>query len=294
MLPLIVPLAVALLITNTSHPDSVYRNYCFTCFLLPPFFCFVWWWITVKIGLKLLTESAQLCIVSLIALSPLYDVRSRVADYENRHRPGRLSDFFEFALGHISFQEALSRGDGLWAPAQQARSLIGLEKKIFSFSHPPLIASYLFPGNGLLTEPSRYGFGGKWDLIVFGDPDSAKEELQKQGINYFLIDFTLPFFGALAYSPLFDPSHLYKRFDLVGGLGSSVLLTWKGGAQPISAEISNAWYQRVSVNRWLPDPHPDGLMWRLYENTRAIYEYNRGLPLPVRRPEGLPRVSGWQ
>jgi hypothetical protein len=293
--PLGFPLLTCLLITNTSHPDSVYRNYGFVCFLIPPLlFAFS------VLALRLLPTPPPPAspigplVLLLIALSPSAQLAERYQSYCQRHQPQRASDFIRFALGHLSVQDALMRGDGLWLAAQQARNTIGLNEKIFSFCHPPPIASFLFPGEGLLTEPSRYGFGGKWDTIVFGDADTAMNELKRQNINHFLIDFSQPFFGALAYSPLFEPAKFAERFEVVTGIENSVLLTWKKGVAPMPSAVSNAWSQRVALSRSRPDPHPDGVMARLYDNIKAIYEYNAGKPLPIQRPPALPKVTGWQ
>jgi hypothetical protein len=58
--------------------------------------------------------------------------------------------------------------------------------------------------------------------------------------------------------------------------------------------VAQAWRQRVSMNRTLADPHPDGVMSRLYENIKAIYDFNRDKPLPIQRPPDLRKVMGWQ
>lgn len=292
--PLWFPIVTCLLITNTSHPDSVYRNYGFVCFLIPPLIATVLVW-----ALRILppsTAGSPLASAAflMLTLTPAVHLFERFQTYAARHLPNRVLDFVHFSLGNISVQEALLRGDGLWTPAQQARNAIGLEKRIYSFCHPPPIASFLFPGTGLLTEPSRYGFRNRWDVVMFGDADTSKAELQRQGIDHFLIDFSQPFFGALAYSPLFDPAKLSERFEVVTAVENSVLLTWKTGPSPMPGAVSNAWYQRVALNRALADPHPDGVMARLYENVRAIHEFNSGKPLPVQRPPNLPKVSGWQ
>ena len=294
ILPITIPIITCLLITNTSHPDSVFRNYGFVCFLIPVLlgsvFCLAaneverWGIPRICVGL------AAACL----ALSPGLDVSSRFNDYQKRHQTDRIADFVGFLVGKISIQEALKRGDGLWPVTEHVKSVIGMDKKIYSFSHPPQIASFLFPGSGVLTEPSRYGFLNKFDVVMFGPPQTAKAELERQGINYFLIDFSLPFFGALPYCPLFDPSFLSERFDLVTGTGSAVLLTWKGMGQRLPAQVSTAWYQRVAVNRLLVDPHPDGVMGRLYDNVKKIYDYNQGREGRVLRPPDLPKVLGWQ
>jgi hypothetical protein len=293
VLPVLLPLGTCLLITNTSHPDSVYRNYGFVCFLIPPLLFSGWNCVTGLLTFRF-NQSIGGVAVILASISAFPAVHARYEEYAKRHNSNRLADFVAFATGQISVQEALIRGDGLWDPSQNARNAIGLQKPLFSFVHPPMIASFLFPGPGLLTEPSRCGLGGKWDAIVFGDAESAKAELQKQGIDFFLIDFRQAFRGALPCSPLFDPSKLSERFDLVTALESSVVLTWKGAGQPMPEVVAQAWRQRVSMNRTLADPHPDGVMSRLYENIKAIYDFNRDKPLPIQRPPDLRKVMGWQ
>jgi hypothetical protein len=294
ILPSLLPLITCLLITNTSHPDSVFRNYGFVCFLIPVVLAWCFFLAAEEVARW---AGASVCIglsIAGFAFAPLLPLSVRYKDYRNRHQTDRLNDFLAFTFGRLSLQDALQRGDGLWPVTQHVKSVVGADKRIFSFCHPPQIASFLFPGSGVLTEPSRYGFLEKFDSVMFGSPDVAKAELQRQGIHYFLIDFTLPFFGALPYSPLFEPLYLSERFDIVTATGSAVLLTWKGQGQHLPAQVSNAWYQRVAVNRLLPDPHPDGVMGRLYENMKKIYDYNQGREGRVVRPPDLPKVTGWQ
>ena len=291
--PLILPLVTCMVITNTSHPDSVYRNYGFVCFFIPVLL-FSGWHCAGRCARCSFSPPFASVLLLAVTFSPTQDLGKRFVEYAKRHHPDRASDFIRFAFGRISVEQALIRGDGLWNPVQNARKAVGFDENIFSFNHPPLIASYLFPGPGVLTEPSRCGLSGKWDAIVFGDPDAAKRELQRQRINYFLIDLNCGFFGALPWSPLFQPATLSARFDLVTQLDSSVLLTWKGSGQPIPEFVVDAWNRRVCENRSHTDSDPDSVMSRLYDNTKAIYDFNRGKPLPVRRPPHLGKVKGWQ
>lgn len=99
-----------------------------------------------------------------------------------RHHSGRMSDCICFAFGRISLKSPLMRGDGLRKPVEYAGDTVGFDEAIFSLNNPPSIASYPFPGRGILTEPTRIGLSGSGDVIGFGDSDTARRERHGQGI----------------------------------------------------------------------------------------------------------------
>jgi len=295
VVPLLIPLGVCVLVVNTNHPDSVYRNYGFVCFFLPALLCLLWQ-AAFESLLPVRPRSALAAFFAvLVAGVSVYEALDRCSVRLWVNETSRWPDFIGFATGNLSVRDALARGDGLWPAAEGARSVVGTTPRIFTFNYPVGDASMLFPGDGVLTEPSHTSLGRDWDVVAFGDAEKARAALKDQKINYFLIDFNVRFRGALAYSPLFDPDHLAERFDLVWTGDGACLLTWRGeGMQPAPPFIVQAWRQRVRTNRKEPYPHPDGVMGRLYDNMKIIYDYNQGKGYPLRRPPDLPRVPGWQ
>ena len=215
-----------------------------------------------------------------------------------RGRGAGWRNFTDFALAKISVKDALVRGDGIWPVALEARSKIEPNAKILCFNNNgfPGTATHLFPGGGLITEPSRSSFGGKWHEIAFGNFQTAKAALESQSINFFLIDFNSVFFGCIPFSPLFDPDCLAERFEMVWASGSACLLTWrreKQGAPSLPPGVALALRQRVRHWESRPEGHPDLTFGRLYRNVRAIYDFNQGGTFPLRRPVDLERTKGW-
>ena len=295
VIPILIPLVVCIVIVDSSHPASVYRNYCFICFLLPVLLCVLWsapFEIFLPKPIKGLLAAAFAFFVACVSVNQAME---RCSTYRPPGAPSHGSDFIEFAAGDLSVQDALIRGDGLWPVAQAARAAAGMDAQIYCFNFPTGNASFLFPGTGLLTEPTGTRLGTDYGLIAFGNAEAAIAALKKRQINYFLVDFSLLFRGAVPYGPLFDPDHLAERFDLAWTGGAACLFTWHGqGKGPVPPEVVNAMRQSVQVGRKLPDPHPDGVWGRLADNMKAIYDYNQGKQGPVRRPPDLPRVTGWQ
>jgi hypothetical protein len=287
------------LVADSGHPSSVFRNYGLFCFFLPIILSLVWLAFIDVLFPSQMRGNILLSYCLLVTGVRIYKAQRKCVAHAEPlpTSASHWNDFFRFAIGSISFNEALQRGDGLWTTALKAKQLIGVNERLFSFNRPNHgeNASYFFPGSGLLTEPSRIGFSGNWHVISFGDADGAIAALRKEGVNYFLIDFSRPFFGAIPFSQLFNPDHLAERFDLVWAEGSACVLTWKGsGTPPLPPAVATALRQRVQINKTQPNPHPDGVMGRLFDNLKAIYDFNQGRNYPVVRPPDLPPVLGWQ
>ncbi|HEY6000425.1 MAG TPA: hypothetical protein VI078_14145 [bacterium] len=293
--PVAVPLLVCLVISDSGHPSSVYRNYGFVCFLLPVVLCALWQtafqWLTPRRARAALGAAAVLVAAGF----SLNLAVQRAAKYRPPGVPSRWSDFAGFAAGEISTREALARGDGLWPVAESARDLVGMQARILCLNRPGADGSFLFPGDGLLSQPSRTSFGGKWDVVVFGGADRAAAVLKEQRIDYVLVDFSMPLWGLVPFGPLFDPDHLAERFDLVGWGGNACVLTWRGqGRQPLPPWVAENLRQRVRADVRRADPGWNGIWGRLYDTMAAIRTFNEGKPYPWQRPDGLPRVRGWQ
>ncbi|HVA41597.1 MAG TPA: hypothetical protein VNF49_13080, partial [Candidatus Binataceae bacterium] len=116
---------------------------------------------------------------------------------------------------------------------------------------------YILPDVQLQLEFS-VAFGNRWDRIVFGPPDAARAELRRIGVRYFYINLanfdihrlrtqSSFVFGCLAYSPLFNPAMLRRRFRIVWRRDKALLLTFadNGGGEPISSALVSAWRKKV-------------------------------------------------
>ena len=159
---------------------------------------------------------------------------------------------------------------------------------------------YILPDVRLQLEFS-VAFGKRWDRIVFGPPDAARAELRKIGVRYFYInlaDFDIHrlgtqssfVFGCLAYSPLFDPSMLSRRFRIVWRRDKALLLTFAdgGGGEPISSALVSAWRKKVFAVQGSLGNMP-GMCARL-----AGYYKTQGERWPVHTDPSLGKLRGWQ
>jgi hypothetical protein len=296
---ILVTLLTVLVAATPGYPVNLYRNYGFVAFLSASILCGLW-----KVFFDFFVPSKFRPIVVVLFILTAASICTlgafnRASLQRPIGEPSRFKDFMDFAIGKISTEEALKSGDGLWSAALEAKSRIGINEKIFCFNNNGFLgsAAHSFPGNGLLTEPSRSSFNGKWHVIAFGDALQAKEELEKQGINHFLIDFKSQFFGCIPFSSLFDPDYMMERFDLVWADATTCLFTWKGYRTAAIPSIPSLYVElmRQRVQHWShrPEGHPDRIFGSQYQNLKAIYDFNQGGSYPLKRPNNLPRLQGW-
>jgi hypothetical protein len=181
MLPFVAFLATAL----PGYAPNIYRNYGFMALVTAGLVCLLW-----KISIdSVFPKYSRPALYAILVCGAVFVTVSASLDRIHGQRtpgaPTRWSDFFGFAVGSLSVQDALARGDGLWAAGLEAKKHVPKGEKVFCFNNGfPGIASHLFPSHGLITEPSRSGFDGKWQDIAFTNPVIAQAELQKQKINY--------------------------------------------------------------------------------------------------------------
>jgi hypothetical protein len=127
--------------------------------------------------------------------------------------------------------------------------------------------------------------------ILFESPERARAALQKQGLNYFLVDLTDGQLrvDVLQHAPLFRPENLEKYFQVRWRRDNTVLLTWPDAdTTPIPQEFMIAYAANCendfNKTRWRP----------LYKQLETIYEMNGRKAFPVYRDPSLPPVQGWQ
>jgi len=126
-----------------------------------------------------------------------------------------------------------------------------------------------------------------WHEIMFGPSPQAREVLQAQGLNYFLIDLGASVVDILQYSPLLCPANIQKNFEVVWRQADVYLLTWPGSnTTRLPAEFMQR-YGEEYFTRCLD-------LRNLYGRVKLIYEQNKDQPYPIRRDPSLPPVKGWQ
>jgi hypothetical protein len=297
-------LILAMLLTvrfSGQHPDSLYRNTVFICFFEILLLSCLWYR-----ALGLLPARSKPLAIYCLAAYVSYTTLSAALVHANTNRPGwygrdsgnHIASYVDFAVGRISVEQALLRGDGLWLPALKAKQLVGYETKILCLTRPAQSATYFFPGSGVIIEGAR-SFDAQWHVIAFEDKERAERTLKNQNINYFLVNCEQPFFGAIPFNPLFAADEIGKRFDAVAQWNDSYLITWRHeGRSPLSQNFIRSWKRKMAEaesGSTLPlRKGSDAIMFGLYRNMKVIYEYNKGRDFPIRRPPNLAHVQGWQ
>ena len=288
-LALMVPfLALAATIGDVLKLDaSIYRNYVFLLFFVCALLGLAWMlafaWVPRKVSAWVLPIFA----VIAVATTEIEVFRRHAA---RRDHAGSLTDYARFAAGQLSVRDALSRGDGLWAEAVEAKKRVGFHTPILCLSRVdyaiPGLAAHVFPGNGLLTEPSRTSLGGQWHIVAFEDAATARRVLADQGIHYFLVDPSQDLVGCIPFSSLFEPDGLAGRFRVVESWGNLHLLTWAGNAgDPLPDRFVRLYRDRLASLR-----QKQHACIRLYDILAASYRFNKGRGYPLTRPPGLPRL----
>lgn len=186
-----------------------------------------------------------------------------------------------FLFGQVSFLDGYNiRGVG-WPELVEARRQVGLEERLLSLSPYYMMV----PGRPIELEVD-YSYRD-WHVMVFGEAEEARTALQKEGLNYFLLDTERGFgHGGLPYSELFKPETLNSYFDLIWKKGNTYLLTWKNSGQsigPIPAEVIAQWH--VLLESSFPE---------LYARIKLYYDQNHETIYPVYPDPSLPPLRGWQ
>ncbi len=231
-----------------DQPVSIYRMFSFLCAISIVVGVTIWTFLLILVRRHLLLTitvrkvfTVGLLLTVVLTASSGMLLRMR----ENIHSQ------VKFALGVCDAEAALSstvdpatRDSSAWPLYLRARKLVGPQVPILTFgiNGNRIGTSFAFPGAGLQSEVS-YSLGPKWHTIIFGNPEEAEDELRKQNINYFLVDWASEYlFGGVPFSPLFDPDELTKRFSLIADYGGIWLLGWKGmGGNPLTADEIQIW-----------------------------------------------------
>ena len=83
------------------------------------------------------------------------------------------------------------------------------------------------PRPGLLMGPSR-ALGMEWDLINKSqEVKQIREILEKENINFFIIDLDKTLWGNLVISKMFENDHLVENLKIIKNYENMYLLTWK-------------------------------------------------------------------
>jgi hypothetical protein len=190
----------------------------------------------------------------------------------------------DFTLGRTSLADGYGyRQHAVYPPAVAMRRLIGPEARVYTFNQN----NYSMAPGCELESFVSFALGTDWHEIMFEPPERARELLQKQGLNYFLIDFDSLVLDLSQHSALFQPANVEKYFGVRWRQGNVYLLTWRGNDTEPLANDFMCRYNDDYFNKWF-------CTRPLYERVKLIYEMNKGNPYPIRRDPTLPPVKGWQ
>jgi hypothetical protein len=115
----------------------------------------------------------------------------------------------------------------------------------------------------------------RYDRVLFGTPEEARQILQDEGLNYFLFSAEAAILDPLPLSPLFHPDTISKYLGIRWTDGTSSLLTWLG---PETVPLDAAWltnYRRAIEQSGTIARYP-------YEDMKAIFARLHATPHPWR------------
>ena len=123
---------------------------------------------------------------------------------------------------------------------------------------------------------------------MFATAQVARSALERQGLNYFVIDTNAAFFDLLPYSPLFSAGEIHDHLAIAWQANGVYLLTWPSSAtMPIDSKFDEGYLRSKELALKFPD------FPAIYGQLRAIYDqWSRRWP--VQLDPTKPRPRGWQ
>jgi hypothetical protein len=191
-----------------------------------------------------------------------------------------LTECLLFSIGRKNLANIYEYRGGFSDDVFLALSTLPAGSRVYSFDKSRIC---MIPDREVESFVS-YALGKHWHEIMFESPERSRSLLQKQGLDYFLVNLGY-IEDIIQYSPLFCPSNIANYLQVAWNEGDLYLLTWPApGTHPLS-ESFLARYRHSSMIRDFS---------QLYDRVRLIYESNKGKPYPIRRDPSLPPVPGWQ
>ena len=192
---------------------------------------------------------------------------------------------FRFVSGIMSIDDAYSRPTtwsfhspwgAIYPGARAAYSIVGPRIPIWTFH----VHTYCMLPDCTMEAFMSFNMTKRWDEIMFGAPEKAREILQAAGIDYFLFSSELTITDPVPLSKLFSPDHIAENLALRWTDGTTSLLTWPG---PDTRPLDEAWLAKYRKS--VADLHsfPNSYMDML----RGIYERFYAMPHPW-KPIALP------
>lgn len=169
----------------------------------------------------------------------------------------------------------------IYPAARTVYAIVGPHTPIWSFH----VHSYCMLPDCQMEGFISFKMADRWDRVMFGTAEEARQILQRAGINYFFYSRELagPGLGItdpLPLSKLFSPDHIAEYLALRWTDGTSSLLTWPG---PDTVPLDEAWvaaYRQGVDNSRIVKSFPLAAEREIYERYDAMPHPWKPIPLP--------------
>jgi hypothetical protein len=262
-----------------SQPVSVYRASVFNIFFATP--------LVIAIAMVIVRHAVATHLSFFVTTALTVVVIVKAVVYANVMDPQKIEARLSFLAGQRSLADAHALEYGVPPALYELRFKYGKNERWLYLRATNEAGLSHFIGSGVETEVS-YSLGPRWHVIAYDTASNAREELDRLGFKYFLLQVGEPVFGTLPYSDLFSPTALGDHFRVVARVGSFVLLTWRNAGEPRDPAM------RLLAEEWTRTLS-ESMLQDLYLRARFIYDVkSSGNRIPSAALRELPPVKGWQ
>jgi hypothetical protein len=282
---LLIAFLISAVLLGTSFPDSFYR---YSSFIVPgEFIAGAMVWLAIA---SFVTQSwvSQLISLGLPIVATGFFV-NQLWQLQGDHLRAVIHDGARFASGRYSIYDAYTN-QAEW-PSRMPFGAIYPGSlavwELFSSDARPRVWTFhvhaycMLPGCVWESDKSFPTSPRMFD-VVFGPLDQAKQILQREGMNYFLLSRDLQVGDESAGIGLLSPEHIGDYLGIKWTDGTTDLLTWLGpGIQPLTAEWLAHYRQQVSKSGEAASLRSNELIYRtVYERLKSDPKWGYQLQLP--------------
>ncbi len=282
--PVIIFSAVALLnavLLNVNQTTSLWRYYIFSVFFTVAIGVIIWraWFsLVTPVSWRKFSLVVSLCLTVVVSGWSCMDAMKRYP-----RSKAKLAS--SFASGRISIGEAYRANGGISPNAQDVCKAVGPDRRVWSFT----IINYSMLPECVFETAISFALRDSWHQIMFESAETSRKLLQRQGLNYFLVDLKTEIFDFFPFTSLFSPEGIEKHLGVVWNKDSTYLLSWLGPeTTPLPADFTDTYRTKITTEK------SSISIKEIYDRVRLIYESNRGRPYPIYRDPKLPPIKGWQ
>ncbi len=192
---------------------------------------------------------------------------------------------FRFVSGVMSIDDAFTRPTtwsfhtpwgATYPGARGAYAIVGPRTPIWTMH----IHSYCMLPDCTMEAFMSFNMTKRWDRIMLGSAEEAREILQAAGINYFLFSSELVIADPIPRSHLFSPDNIANNLALRWTDGTTSLLTWPGpGTRPLDEAWLAKYRKSVADLHAFPASYIDTIQ-DIYRRYYAMPHPWKPIPLP--------------